>query len=51
MSKDEILTFEGLWKKIWEVIYEILKFFGLKNDGAADLGSNTIHYDNITAIY
>lgn len=51
MSKDEILTFEGLWAKIWEVIYAIINFFKGAGKDDVDIGSNTVKFDSISNVY
>lgn len=52
MSNKEIMTFEQLWQKIWEIIYAIINFFkgaegGNGGHGQIPGATETFNYDNI----
>lgn len=51
MSNKEIMTFEQLWKKIWEIIYAIIAFFKGAGKDDVDIGSNTVKFDSVSNVY
>ncbi len=51
MSNKEIMSFEQLWQKLWEIIYAIIKFFKGAGKDEIEVGTNTVKFDSVTNVY